>query len=230
MQQQVDMNFDQQRAVADLAGLFGIVALILAAVGLYGVTAYTVEQRTSEIGVRMALGAGRTNVIQLILSGAFTKVAFGLVLGIPLAIGAGRLMSSQLFGVVNWDPRRAYPLPWVRSPPAPSSLPSFPPRAPPPSIPCEPSAPSDNQEDHLDQSPECHEISDFHTTFLGTCFASEPARANPSVNGAAPVAPRIGHDEVRHGATIVDNYYWLREKSNPKSPSTSKRKTPTPRR
>ncbi len=104
MQQQVDMNFDQQRAVADLASLFGIVALILAAVGLYGVTAYTVEQRTSEIGVRMALGAARTNVVQLILRGAFTKVALGLVLGIPLAIGAGRLMSSQLFGIANWDP------------------------------------------------------------------------------------------------------------------------------
>ncbi len=104
MQQQVDQNFDQQRAVADLAGLFGIVALILAAVGLYGVTAYTVAQRTSEIGVRMALGARRTNVVRLVLGSAFTKVALGLLLGIPLSIGAGRLMSSQLYGVVNWDP------------------------------------------------------------------------------------------------------------------------------
>ncbi len=104
MQEQVDLNFDQQRAVADLAGLFGIVALILAAVGLYGVTAYTVAQRTSEIGVRMALGARRTNVMQLILRTALTKVALGLLLGIPLAIGAGRLMSSQLYGIVDWDP------------------------------------------------------------------------------------------------------------------------------
>ncbi len=104
MQEQVDMNFDQQRAVADLAGLFGIVALILAAVGLYGVTAYTVAQRTSEIGVRMALGAHRANVIQLVLRTALTKVAFGLLLGIPLAIGAGRLMSSQLYGILDWDP------------------------------------------------------------------------------------------------------------------------------
>jgi predicted permease len=104
MQEQINLNFDQQRAVASLAGLFGIVALILAAVGLYGVTAYTVAQRTSEIGVRMALGADRANVVQLILRGAFQKVAIGLLLGIPLAIGAGRLISSQLYGIVHWDP------------------------------------------------------------------------------------------------------------------------------
>ncbi|MBV9675004.1 MAG: hypothetical protein JO185_01620 [Acidobacteriaceae bacterium] len=104
MQEQINLNFDQQRAVASLAGLFGIVALILAAVGLYGVTAYTVAQRTSEIGVRMALGADRMNVIQLILRGAFQKVALGLALGVPLAIGAGRLISSQLYGVTHWDP------------------------------------------------------------------------------------------------------------------------------
>jgi ABC-type antimicrobial peptide transport system permease subunit len=104
MQQQVALRFGQRRAVASLAGLFGIIALILAAIGLYGVTAYTVAQRTSEIGVRMALGADRTNVIQLVLGGAFKKVVLGLVLGIPLAIGAGRLMSSQLYGIVNWDP------------------------------------------------------------------------------------------------------------------------------
>jgi predicted permease len=104
MQQQVDGNFDQQRAVASLAGLFGIVALILAAVGLYGVTAYTVAQRTSEFGVRMALGANRSTVLQLVLRGAFRNVILGLLAGIPLAIGAGRLVSAQLYGVVDWDP------------------------------------------------------------------------------------------------------------------------------
>lgn len=104
MQQQVELSFDQQRAVASLAGLFGIVALILAAVGLYGVTAYSVAQRTSEIGVRMALGADRRNVIRLVIGGAFKRVALGLLLGIPLAIAAGHLISSQLYGIAKWDP------------------------------------------------------------------------------------------------------------------------------
>ena len=104
MQQQVDLWFNQQRAVASLGGLFGIVALILAAIGLYGVTAYTVAQRTSEIGVRMALGANKSNIVRLVLTGAFCMVALGLLLGIPLAIGAGRLMSAQLYGIANWDP------------------------------------------------------------------------------------------------------------------------------
>lgn len=104
MQQQVYETFSQERAVASLAGLFGIVALVLAAVGLYGVTAYTVAQRTNEIGVRMALGAGRPRVVRLILRGAFQRVGLGLLLGIPLAIGAGRLIAAQLYGVSAWDP------------------------------------------------------------------------------------------------------------------------------
>ncbi|HEX7960505.1 MAG TPA: ABC transporter permease [Terriglobales bacterium] len=104
LQQQVDLSFDQERAVASLAGLFGIVALLLAAVGLYGVTAYTVAQQTNEIGIRMALGADRVNVVQLVLRGAFNRVLIGLLLGLPLAIGAGRLISAQLYGVSIWDP------------------------------------------------------------------------------------------------------------------------------
>jgi predicted permease len=104
MQQQIDLSFNQERAVASLAGLFGIVALLLAAVGLYGVTAYTVAQRTQEIGIRMALGADRVNVVQMVLAGASRRVLAGLVLGVPLAIGAGRLISAQLYGVSSWDP------------------------------------------------------------------------------------------------------------------------------
>ena len=104
MKEQISLVFDQQRAVASLAGLFGIVALILAAVGLYGVTAYTVVQRTGEIGIRMALGADAAGVLRLVLKGAFRMVGVGLALGIPLAIGAGRLISAQLYGVKGWDP------------------------------------------------------------------------------------------------------------------------------
>ena len=104
MRQQVALSFDQERAVASLAGLFGIIALLLAAVGLYGVTAYTVAQRTNEIGLRMALGADRGNVISLVLRGAFKRVIIGLLIGIPLAVAAGRLIAAQLYGVEFWDP------------------------------------------------------------------------------------------------------------------------------
>lgn len=104
MQQQVALSFDQERAVASLAGLFGMVALLLAAVGLYGITAYSVAQRTNEIGIRMALGADRANVVQLVLRGAFKHVVIGLLAGLPLAIGAGRLIAAQLYGVSSWDP------------------------------------------------------------------------------------------------------------------------------
>ena len=104
MQQQVELSFDQERAVASLAGLFGVVALLLAAIGLYGVTAYSVAQRTNEIGIRMALGADRAQVIDLVLRGAFKRVAAGLILGLPLAVGAGRLLAANLYGVSFWDP------------------------------------------------------------------------------------------------------------------------------
>jgi ABC-type antimicrobial peptide transport system permease subunit len=104
LQQQVERTFDQQRAVATLAGLFGVIALVLAAVGLYGVTAFSVANRTGEIGLRMALGADRARVVALVLGGAFRLVAAGLLLGLPLAVGAGYLVSAQLYGVSFWDP------------------------------------------------------------------------------------------------------------------------------
>jgi len=104
LQEQIERSFDRQRAVATLAGLFGAVALMLAAIGLYGVTAYSVARRTSEIGVRMALGADRGRVVGLVLGGAFRRVVIGLLLGLPLAVGAGALLSAQLYGVSYWDP------------------------------------------------------------------------------------------------------------------------------
>jgi putative ABC transport system permease protein len=100
----VDGDFRQQNMIATLTTLFGALGLVLAAVGLYGVMAYTVEQRTSEIGLRMALGANRSNVMNLVLRGAAWQIGIGLGLGIPLAILAGKLMTDQLFDVAPWDP------------------------------------------------------------------------------------------------------------------------------
>ena len=100
----VRADFQQQQMIATLTSLFGLLALVLAAVGLYGVMAYTVEQRTSEIGLRMALGADRRDVITMVLRGAFWQIGTGLGIGIPLAILAGKLMKDQLYGVRPWDP------------------------------------------------------------------------------------------------------------------------------
>jgi len=100
----VSADFQQQDLVAILTALFGVLGLVLAAVGLYGVLAYMVERRTGEIGLRVALGADRGRVIAMVLAGAFWQVGVGLALGIPAAIGAGNLMTAQLFGVQPWDP------------------------------------------------------------------------------------------------------------------------------
>ncbi len=100
----ISSDFNQQNMIATLTTLFGGLGLVLAAVGLYGVMAYTVEQRTNEIGLRMALGADRRNVVAMVLRGALWQVGIGLGIGIPLAIAAGKLMKDQLFGVVPWDP------------------------------------------------------------------------------------------------------------------------------
>lgn len=100
----VSADFQQENMIATLTTLFGVLGLVLAAVGLYGVLAYMVERRTGEIGVRMALGANRGRVVAMVLGGAFRQVSIGLALGLPAAIGAGKLMSGQLFGVQPWDP------------------------------------------------------------------------------------------------------------------------------
>ena len=102
--EQVKGNFAQQSMIAKLTSLFGLLALVLASVGLYGVTAYSVERRTSEIGIRMALGADRFNVLRLVLGGAFLQIGIGLAIGIPATILGGRAMASQLFGVKPYDP------------------------------------------------------------------------------------------------------------------------------
>jgi ABC-type antimicrobial peptide transport system permease subunit len=102
--QQVEGNFSQSDMLAKLTSLFGVLALALASVGLYGVTAYSVERRTSEIGIRMALGADRMNVLKLVLRSAFLQIAAGLVIGIPATILAGYAMTTQLFGVKPYAP------------------------------------------------------------------------------------------------------------------------------
>jgi len=104
LQQQIDLRLDRERAVASLAAVLGMFALVLAAIGVYSVTAYMVAQQTNEIGVRMALGADRARVMQLVLRGPCLRVAAGLVAGLPLAAGAAKVMSAQLYGVSSWDP------------------------------------------------------------------------------------------------------------------------------
>ena len=104
MGQQVADRLDQDRTVAQLMGLFGVLALVLAAVGLYGVTAYTVQRRTSEIGVRIALGANRLTVVELVLKGAFMQILIGLIIGVPASIAFARLIASKLYQVKGWDP------------------------------------------------------------------------------------------------------------------------------
>ena len=101
---QVANNFTEERLVTQLTGLFGLLALALASVGLYGITAYSVARRTNEIGVRMALGANRRDVIRMVLRNALLLVAVGLAIGVPVALLGGRLMSSQLYGVHAYDP------------------------------------------------------------------------------------------------------------------------------
>ena len=101
---EVAENFNQDRLIARLTRLFGVLALILASVGLYGVMSYFVARRTAEIGIRMALGATRSSVVNLVLRGALGQILAGLALGIPAALFAGHLMASLLFDVSGYDP------------------------------------------------------------------------------------------------------------------------------
>lgn len=101
---QVNSNFNQPEMLARLTMAFGLVALLLAAVGIYGVTSYTVERRTSEVGLRMALGADRRDVLREVLKRALAQVLVGLALGVPLALGLGRLVAAHLYNVSSYNP------------------------------------------------------------------------------------------------------------------------------
>lgn len=101
--EQIGGQFNQERLIARLTLLFGLLALVLASVGLYGVTAYTVARRTSEIGVRMALGAGRGSVVGMVLRGAMLQAGIGLLIGIPVALLCVRFVRAQLYQVGGND-------------------------------------------------------------------------------------------------------------------------------
>jgi len=101
---QVAGQFNQQRLIARLTSFFGILSLVLASIGLYGVTAYNAGRRVNEIGVRMALGADRGQVISLVLRGAFGLIILGLLAGLPLTFAAGRFLGSQLYGMNPFNP------------------------------------------------------------------------------------------------------------------------------
>ncbi|MGA3046339.1 MAG: ABC transporter permease [Terracidiphilus sp.] len=100
-QQQIDDRFVEERLIARLTSLFGLLALLLAAIGLYGVTAYTVVRRTPEIGIRMALGAARARVIGMIMRGAMLQALIGLAIGIPIAVFCVRFVKSQLYDITS---------------------------------------------------------------------------------------------------------------------------------
>jgi ABC-type antimicrobial peptide transport system permease subunit len=104
LREQVAGQFRQQRLIAQLTSFFGVLSLVLASIGLYGVTAYNAGRRVNEIGVRMALGAARGDVLALILRGAFGLIFFGLLLGLPLTFATGRFLGSQLYGFNPYDP------------------------------------------------------------------------------------------------------------------------------
>src|SRR5262249_50642526 len=101
---QVAASLQQERLLATLSSGFGLLALLLSCLGLYGVLSYTVARRTSEIGIRMALGADRRDALWLVLRDALRLVLIGVALGVPAALAAARLVASQLFGISAADP------------------------------------------------------------------------------------------------------------------------------
>ena len=103
-EQQIERRNSQERLFAQLSGFFGVTALVLACVGLYGLMSYLVHQRTGEMGLRLALGALPGQVLRMVLRESFTLVAVGLVLGLAVAYSVRRFVESMLFGLTAADP------------------------------------------------------------------------------------------------------------------------------
>jgi ABC-type antimicrobial peptide transport system permease subunit len=101
---QLDETLLTQRLIALLSAGFGLLATALASIGLYGVMAFVVARRTKELGLRMALGAGRGSVLWLVMKDVLLLLGIGLAVGIPTAIGMGRFVASQLYGIKANDP------------------------------------------------------------------------------------------------------------------------------
>ena len=102
--EQLSVNFNQERLLARLTALFGLLALAVATVGLYGITSYSVVRRTSEIGVRIALGASRAGIVSMVLGSAVLQIGLGLAIGIPVALWGANILANQLYGVKAHDP------------------------------------------------------------------------------------------------------------------------------
>lgn len=101
---QISNSLSSERMIASLSAVFGFLATLLAVIGLYGVMAYTVAQRTREVGIRMALGAAQGNVIWMVMREVLILVGVGVLLGVPASLALSRLVQSQLFGLTPHDP------------------------------------------------------------------------------------------------------------------------------
>jgi ABC-type antimicrobial peptide transport system permease subunit len=101
---QLDETLLTDRLIAMLSAGFGVLATLLATVGLYGVMAFVVARRRKELGIRLALGAQRTDVVWMVMKEVLLLLGIGLVIGIPTALGAGRFVSDQLYGIQPYDP------------------------------------------------------------------------------------------------------------------------------
>jgi ABC-type antimicrobial peptide transport system permease subunit len=104
MEQQIDLSLSSEHIMAELVSAFGLAAALLAAIGLYGVMAYTVARRTSEIGIRMAFGANGRSVAWLVVRESVAMVAAGMAIGVPAALALGRFVRSMLYSVAPNDP------------------------------------------------------------------------------------------------------------------------------